>query len=69
MMVLDLEKRMVKIIERGTRRKRGTRRIQICDNCGCKFSFEAEDIVTRLMKVMVVDFIASMLLVLNVITK
>ena len=38
---------MVKIIERGTRRKRGTRRIQICDNCGCKFSFEAEDIVTK----------------------
>lgn len=29
---------MIKIIQKGTRR------VETCDNCGCKFSFEDEDI-------------------------
>lgn len=36
---------MIKIIERGTKQ------IRTCENCGCKFSFEAEDIEERKVNV------------------
>ena len=31
---------MIKII------KTGTKEVRTCDNCGCKFSFDAEDVIT-----------------------
>lgn len=35
---------MIKIIERGTGH------VCTCDNCGCKFSYEDEDVVTEIME-------------------